>query len=127
MSLLLYGVTLLIISLSFVHNLIYIFHLSILYTKDNPTHEYHLYTSIENAPIPIYTQNIQVKISEQNQPQPKHVSKLVNNNTILNLNIAYYFLNILASPDVLTCFTTVGPISKTIRHLGLTKNHQKTV
>ena len=32
----------------------------------------------------------------------------MNNNTTLNLNIAYYFLNILASPDVLTwsCYKT---------------------
>ena len=48
-------------------------------------------------------------------------------NTILNLNIASYFLNILASPDVLTWSTTGGPINKTIRHLGLTRHQEKTV
>ena len=51
----------------------------------------------------------------------------MNKNTFLNLNIASYFLNILASPDVSTCFTIGGPIKKTIKQLGLTKNHPKTV
>ena len=55
------------------------------------------------------------------------MSKLVNKKTILNLNIASYFLNILASPDVSTWSTTGGPINKTIKHLGLTRNHRKTV
>ena len=49
----------------------------------------------------------------------------MNKDTILNLNIASYFLNILASPDVSTWSTTCGPINKTIKHLGLTRNHQK--
>ena len=49
----------------------------------------------------------------------------MNNNTTLNLNIASYFLNILASPDVPTYFTTGVPIKKTIIHLGITKHHQK--
>ena len=51
----------------------------------------------------------------------------MNRNTILNLNIASYFLNILASPDVSTWSTTGGPKNKTIKHLGLTRHHQKTV
>ena len=51
----------------------------------------------------------------------------MNKNTLLNLNIASYFLNILASPDVSTWPTTGGPINKTINHLGLTRHHQKTV
>ena len=54
-------------------------------------------------------------------------SKLVNINTLLNLNIASYFLNILAYPDVLTWLPTGGPINKTIKHPGLTKYHRKTV
>ena len=58
---------------------------------------------------------------------PKHLSKLVNKNTLLNLNIAFYFLNILASPDVSIWFTTGGPINKTMKHLGPTRNNQKTV
>ena len=57
-------------------------------------------------------------------PPPKHLSKLVNTNTTLNLNIASYFLNILDSPDVLTWFTIVGPITKTIKYIGLTEHHQ---
>ena len=51
----------------------------------------------------------------------------MNNNTILNLNIASYFLNILASPDESTWSTTGGPINKTIEHRGLTRYHRKTV
>ena len=46
---------------------------------------------------------------------------------MLKLNIASYFLNILASPYVLTLFTTGGDINKTIKHIGLTRHHQKTV
>ena len=51
----------------------------------------------------------------------------MNKNTILNLNIASYFLNILAFPDVSTWSTTGGPINKTIKRLGLTRHHRKTV
>ena len=51
----------------------------------------------------------------------------MNKNTLRNLNIASYFINILASLDVSTRFTTGGPINKTIKHLGLTRHHQKTV
>ena len=63
---------------------------------------------------------------EGKRPSPQHLSKLVNKNTIINLNVASYFLNILASPDVSPWFTTGGIIKKTIKHLGLTINHQKT-
>ena len=73
------------------------------------------------------SQKIQVTLSEQNRQPPKHFSKLVNNNTTLNLKIASYFLNILASPDVSKWFTTVGPITKTIKHIGRTKHHRKTL
>ena len=127
MSLLLYCVTLLIIILSFVHCIVYLFHLSFLYTKDNPTQEYHSYRPIKNAPIPIYPKNIQVTLSERNRPLPNYLYKLVDNNTTVNLNISYYFLNILASPDVLTWLITGGPITKTIKHLGLTKHQQNIV
>ena len=51
----------------------------------------------------------------------------MNNNTTFNLNIASYFLNILASPYVLKWNTIVGPITKTINHPGLTKIHQRKV
>ena len=64
---------------------------------------------------------------EQNRQQLKHQSKPENNSTNLNLNIAYYFLNILDSPNVLTRFTTGGPKTKTIKRLGLTKHHRKIV
>ena len=57
---------------------------------------------------------------EEKSPTPQHLSKLVNNNTILNLNIASYFLNILASQDASTWSTIGGPMNKTIKHLGLT-------
>ena len=103
------------------------FHISFLCTKDHPTQKYHLYISINNVLIPIYPKNIQVTLSEQNRPPPKHLSKILNNNTSLNLNIASYFPNILTSPDVSTWFTTGEPITKTIKHLGITKHHRKTV
>ena len=51
----------------------------------------------------------------------------MNNNKILNLNIASYYLNVLASPDESTWSTTGGTINKTIEHLGLTRHHRKTV
>ena len=76
---------------------------------------------------PIYPKNIRVTLSEQNRPPPEHLSKLENSNTNLNLNITYYFLNILASTGVMTRFTKSGPITKTMKYLGLTKYHQKTV
>ena len=64
---------------------------------------------------------------EEKSPPPQHLSKLVNKNTILNLNIASCFLNILTSPDESTWSTTGGPINKTIKHLGLTRHHRKTL
>ena len=51
--------------------------------------------------------------------------KLVDNNTTINLKIASYFLNILASPDESKWNTTGGPITKTINNLGLTKHHRR--
>ena len=45
---------------------------------------------------------------------------------MLNLKIASYFLNILASPDVSTMSTTGGPINET-KNLGLTRHHKKKV
>ena len=64
---------------------------------------------------------------EEKIPTPQHLSKLVNNNTIFNLNIASYFLNILSSLDVSTWPTTGGHINKTIKHIGITRHHRKTV
>ena len=55
------------------------------------------------------------------------MSTLANKNTLLNLNTASYFLNILASQDVSTWSTTGGNINKTIKRLGLTRHHRKTV
>ena len=109
----LYYVPLLIIILSFVRPIICIFYLSFFRTKDNPTQEDHSSLPSKHALIPIYPTNIQFSLSAQNLPPSKYLSKLVNNNTILNLNmnITYYFLNILASPDVSTWYTTGGPIT----------------
>ena len=70
-----------------------------------------------------FTPKIQVTFSEQNRPLPKKLSTLVNDKITMNLNITSYFLNILASPDVSTWFTTGGPITKTIKYIGLTKHH----
>ena len=89
--------------------------------------EYHSDKSTNNVPTPIYPQKIKVTLSEEKSPSPQHLSKLANKNTLLNLNIAYYFINILDSPDVLTWFNTGGPIKKAIKHLGLTNHHQNTV
>ena len=61
---------------------------------------------------PIYPKKIQVTLSEQKRAPPKHFSKLEKNNTNINLNIASYFINILASPSELTWFTTGGTITK---------------
>ena len=69
----------------------------------------------------------QLQYIPQKSKLPQHLSKLVNKNKLLNLNIASYFLNILASLDVLTWSTTGGPINKKIKHLGLTRHHRKTV
>ena len=51
----------------------------------------------------------------------------MNNNKIINLNIASYFLNVLASPYKSTWSTKYGPINKTIEHLRLSRHHQKTI
>ena len=127
-SLLLYYVIFLNISFSFLFFVLFIcFRIIFLYATENPTLEDHSNKSTNNVPTPIYPQKIQVPLSEEKRPSPQHLSKLVNKNTILNLNIASYFLNILASPDVLTWSTTGGTINKTIKHLGLTRHHRKTV
>ena len=127
-SLLLYYVIFLNISFSF---LFFIFliccHIVFLYATENPTLEDHSYGSTYNVPTPIYPQKMQVALSEEKIPLPKHQSKLVNKRTLLNLDIASCFLNILASPDVSTWFATGGPMNKTIKHLGLTKHHRNTV
>ena len=61
-------------------------------------------------------------IVRKKRPPQKHLSKLVDNNKTINLNIAFYFLNILASSDVLPWYTTRGTITKTIKNIGQTKN-----
>ena len=126
-SWLLYYVIFLNISFSFLFFVLFIcFHIIFLYDTDNPTLEDHSNKSTNNVPTPIYPQKIQVPLSEK-KPSPQHLSKLVNKNTLLNLNIASYCLNILASPDVSTWSTTGGPITIKIKHLGLTRYHRNTV
>ena len=102
------------------------FHILFLYATENPTLVYHSNKSSPKELTPIYPQK-QLPLLEEKIPTPQHLSKLVNNNTILNLNIASYFLNILASPNVSTWSTTGGPINKTIEHLGLTRHHRNKV
>ena len=85
--------------------------------------EDHSNKSTNNVPTPIYPQKIKVTLSEEKSPSPQNLSKLANKSTLLNLNIASYFLNILASPDVSTWFTTCGPINKTIKYLDLIRHH----
>ena len=81
------------------------FNLSFIYPKENPTLEDHFHRSTNNEPTQIYPKKIQVTLPEENRPSPKYLSRLVNKNTLLNLNTALYFF-ILASSDVLTWFTT---------------------
>ena len=83
------------------------FHILFIYATDNPTLEDHSNKSSPNELTPIYPK--QIPLLEEKIPLPQHLSKLVNKNTILNLNIASYFLNILASPDVSTWSTYGGP------------------
>ena len=126
-SLLLYYVIFLNISSLSVIYLIYLFSNFFLYATNNPTLEYNSNKCTNNVLTPIYPQKTQVTLSEEKIPLPKHLSKFVNKNTLLNLNITSYFHNTLASPDVSTWFTTGGPINKTIKHFGLTRHHGKTV
>ena len=100
------------------------FHIICLYATENPTLEDHSNKSTINVPTPIYTKKL--PLSEEKK-SPQHLSKHVNKNTILNLNIASYFLNILASTDVSIWSTTGGTINKTIKRIGLTRRHQKTI
>ena len=103
--------------------LIICFHIVFPYATENPTLEDHSNKSSTNVPTPIYPKEKKLPLSEEKETSPQHFSKLVNKNTILNLNIASYFLNILASPDVSTWSTTGGPMNKTIKHLVLTRHH----
>ena len=64
---------------------------------------------------------------EEKSPTPQHLSKLVNNNKTLNLNIAANFLNVLCSPNKSTWSTKGGPINKTVEHLRVSRHHQKTI
>ena len=92
---------------------------------------YHLYLRYREPIISQLTDsNISPKklpLLEEKIPTPQHLSKLVNKNKILNLNIASYFLNILASPDESTWSTTGGLIKKTIKNIGQTIHHQHKV
>ena len=105
--------------------LFFSFRIFFLYATENPTLEYHSNKSSTNQPTSIYPKKL--SLLEEKSPSPQRFSKLVNKNTILNLNIASYFLNTLASPDESTWSTTGGPIDKTIKHLGLTRHHQNTL
>ena len=89
-------------------------HLLFIYAKEKPTLEDHSYRSTNTAATPIYSKNNQVTILEESIPPPKHLYRLLDKNISLNLNIAFYFLNILALPDVLKCLTTNGHRRKTI-------------
>ena len=85
-------------------------------------------TRINHLPI-IRLQYIpkQTSFVRRKKTSPQHLSKLVIKNTIINLNIASYFLNILASTYVSTQSTTGGPINKTIKNIGLTRHHWQKV
>ena len=124
----LYYVIILNIRFSFLFFILFIcFRITFLYATENPTLEDHSNKYTNTVQTPIYFQKIQVPLSEEKRLSPQHLSKLVNKNTLLNLNIASYFLSILASPDVSTWSTTGGPINITIKNVGLTRHHRKTV
>ena len=89
--------------------------------------EDHFNKSSTTVPTPIYSPKNTGSVVRRKSPSTQHLSKLVNKNTILKLNIASYFLNILASLDVSTWSTTGGPINKTIKHIGLTIHHRQKV
>ena len=86
------------ISLLSVICLILSFYIFFLYAPENPALEDHSIKSSTNQPTPIYPKE-KLPLLEEKSPTPQHFSKLVNKNKIINLNIASYFLNILASPD----------------------------
>ena len=45
----------------------------------------------------------------------------------LNINIASYFLETLASPNEKTWHDTGGPITQTINHFSINPNHRRSV
>ena len=51
----------------------------------------------------------------------------MNNNISLRLNIVSYYLKHLENPDISTWNTSGGPITQTIKHLGLNKHHISAV
>ena len=120
-SSLIYYVILLNVSFSFLFFIFFICcHIVFLYATENPTLEDHSNKSSTNVPTLIYPPP-KIPLSEE-EKLPQHFSKLVNKNTILNLIIASYFINILASPDVSTWSTTGGPM-KNKKYIGLTRHH----
>ena len=126
-SSLLYYVIFLIISFYFLFFVLFIcFRIIVLYATENPMLEDHSNKPTKNVPTLIYPKKYKFHCQKKKMT-PQHLSKLVNKNTILNLSIASCFLNILASPNVSTWSTTGGPINKTIKHLGLTRHHRKTI
>ena len=64
--------------------------------------EYHSYISTKNTPTKIHPKKIKVTLSEENILPSMFLSRLVNKKIWINLNIAFCYLDILASPDVLT-------------------------
>ena len=102
------------------------FHILFLYALENLTLVDHSNKSSLNELTPISPPK-KLPLLEEKIPTPQYLSKPVNNNKILNLKIASYFLNVLAFPDESTWSTKGGPRNKTIEHLGLTRHHQKTV
>ena len=66
-----------------------------------------------NELTPMYPPK-KLPLLEEKSPAPQHFYKIVNNNKTINLNIASYFLNVLASPDESTWSTKGGTINKTI-------------
>ena len=51
----------------------------------------------------------------------------LDNKQKLNINIAYFFLETLASPNEKTWHDTDGPITQTINHFSINPDHRRSV
>ena len=110
----------------FVIPLLISFHILFLYDLENKSPPNELTQISPQKQIPIFRRknsntrtdsNISPKklpLLEEKSPTPQHLSKLVNNNKILNLNIAAYSLNVLGSPNESTWSTKGGPTNKPV-------------
>ena len=60
-------------------------------------------------------------------PTDQRYNFSLENKQKLNINIASFFLETLASPNEKTWHVTEGPITQTINHFSLNPNHRRSV